>query len=323
MFLYHSSFDMSLLHYGIKVPIEDNKFLSFKNYINKELPHLLKTSKPTIQITDEILELAHNKDFIKLIRNNPREVAVMAYELIDSEGNYNRYDPTEQCKGFEELIQTGLSQVAGTIEMSLHALEHNFAYLLAGGHHHAMTFGARGFCMINDIIIAARYIQKQLGCKTIWIIDTDAHKGDGTAEIAKDDPTLCTLSIHMADGWPLDEGAVDAPWFIPSDLDIPIKQKDQRHYVDQLRAGLFEFDTKFPKPDLAIVVQGSDPYEKDSLESASLLKLTKNEMLQRDLFVYNFLKEREIPQAYVMSGGYGPYAHEPYIHFIDAIKNDL
>jgi acetoin utilization deacetylase AcuC-like enzyme len=74
-----------------------------------------------------------------------------------------------------------------------------------------------------------------------------------------------------------------------------------------------------PHPDLAIIVQGSDPYEKDELPSASLLKLSKEEMLERDIFLYQFLKDKNIPQAYLMSGGYGQYAYEIYCQFLQAI----
>ena len=174
----------------------------------------------------------------------------------------------------------------------------------------------RGFCLVNDIIIAARHMQKEHNLKNIWVIDVDAHKGDGTAAIAKDDPSIITLSAHMKNGWPLDMGDGSEDWHLPSDIDIPISPDE--NYLELLSSGLDKLKT-FTKADLCIVIQGSDPYEKDELESSVLLKLTSDQMLERDKLVFNFLNDLGIPQAYVMAGGYGSCAHEPYIKFLKSL----
>ena len=64
-----------------------------------------------------------------------------------------------------------------------------------------MTDRGRGFCTLNDQVIAIKKLQFEDGLKNAWVIDLDVHKGDGTAECSKDDPTISTLSIHMKNGW--------------------------------------------------------------------------------------------------------------------------
>lgn len=75
-------------------------------------------------------------------------------------------------------------------------------------------------------------------------------------------------------------------------------------------------EERFPNPDVVIVVNGADPYEHDELPSAAFINLSKEQMLARDKFLYQFFKERNIPQSYVMAGGYGAKAWEIYLQFL-------
>jgi acetoin utilization deacetylase AcuC-like enzyme len=94
-------------------------------------------------------------------------------------------------------------------------------------------------------------------------------------------------------------------------------------YVSRLREGLTKLDS-FSRPDLAVVVSGVDPYEKDELPSTGDLKLSLEQMMQRDLLVYEFLKERKIPRAYLMAGGYGESSWQVYAQFLEwALSNNL
>jgi acetoin utilization deacetylase AcuC-like enzyme len=158
------------------------------------------------------------------------------------------------------------------------------------------------------------------------VVDTDAHKGDGTAALTRDDDSIITLSIHMAHGWPLDGEIFDKqsrfnPSFTPSNIDIPIARGEDQLYIPRLREGLRQMDA-FPKPDLAVVVYGADPFEKDELPSAADLKLSLEQMLQRDRLVYEFLKARGIPQAFLMAGGYGRSSWQVYARFLEWALTD-
>ena len=208
----------------------------------------------------------------------------------------------------------------------LTALKKNFSFFFGGGMHHAKKNYGEGFCIINDIVIAIKKLQANNKIKTAWIIDVDAHKGDGTAELTEHDDTIITLSIHMAKGWPLNspkfnKAGIINPSFIPSNIDIPVAKNENDKYLEKLKKGLLKLE-KYPKPGIAIIVLGSDPYEKDQLESSKDLKLTLRQMKNRDLLIYNFLKAHNLPQAYLMAGGYGEYSWEVYAQFLsNVLKN--
>jgi len=124
----------------------------------------------------------------------------------------------------------------------------------------------------------------------------------------------------MASGWPLDCPAMLAdgrpnPSFVPSDIDIPIESGEEPYYLERLRTGLRQLEEAGPA-DLAIVVCGADPYEKDELPSATLLKLSLDQMFARDRLVYTWLEERKIPAAFLMAGGYGDEVWRVYAQFL-------
>ncbi|MGA9478477.1 MAG: hypothetical protein WBV21_11895, partial [Desulfobacterales bacterium] len=120
--------------------------------------------------------------------------------------------------------------------------------------------------------------------------------------------------------WPLDGPAQDAagrlnPSFIPSDIDIPVFAGENQLYHVKLEEGLRELATR-PRPDIAVIVSGADPYEKDELPSTADLRLTLEQLFARDWTVYQFLKKRMIPRAYLMAGGYGEHSWQVYTRFL-------
>ena len=140
----------------------------------------------------------------------------------------------------------------------------------------------------------------------------------------QNDETIQTLSLHMGKGGLLDSEKFDEknqlnPWFIESTIDCPIYEGEEDRYTQVLKESLGQLESEFKKPDLVVVVNGSDPYEKDELPSASLLKLSLEQLMERDTLLYQWFKEREIPQTYLMSGGYGRYSGEVYAQFLDYI----
>ena len=124
----------------------------------------------------------------------------------------------------------------------------------------------------------------------------------------------------MAAGWPLDGPSHDLqgrlnPSFVPSDIDIPVAAGQEQLYVQKLAAGLQRLQT-YPAADIAVVLAGADPYEKDALPSTASLKLSLGQLFERDRLVYRFLKDRAIPRAFLMAGGYGDHSWEVYTQFL-------
>jgi acetoin utilization deacetylase AcuC-like enzyme len=187
--------------------------------------------------------------------------------------------------------------------------------------HHAQYDRGGGFCLVNDIVIAVRRLQAEGHIRQAWVIDLDAHKGDGTAALTADDDSITTLSIHMARGWPLDQPRVDEkgrpnPSFIPSDIDIPVGEHQTDRYNARLKEGL-ERLKRLSDADLSIVVSGADPYEADELPSTSGMALTLEQLMERDRMVYSFLTAAAVPAAYLMAGGYGKNSWRVYAQFLE------
>ena len=323
---YHPDCDLNFENYGIEIPIVDDRaflvFLELKKY-HPNLEYFSLEKLP--QISKQDLLRVHHKDFVEIIlKSDPALYQVMmnCYELLDQNGNFNRYNPSNAKYSLSHARDIILRQVSLFYASTLSALECNFAFFLGGGMHHAMSFGGRGFCLINDSIIIIRKLQAEKKIKHAWVIDVDAHKGDGTAEITKEDPSISTLSIHMRDGWPLNSGNRNAPWFIANDIDIEIAEKEEDLYLAKLEKGLEMMEQNYPHPDLVIIVDGADPYEKDLLPSTSLLKLTLDQLFLRDKLVYQFFKKRNIPMSFCMAGGYGPSSWEVYFQFLHFVGQE-
>lgn len=318
--LYNRELAPQFMNYGILIPIKAERSLSVFEAIRKKHP-LVEYELSDIPVLDrEDLLLAHQLDFVDrfLDENSAEQELIQTYELVDKQGVFCRYDPTVAKEKLASMVPRILRQAGATYLSMKMAMENGFCFFLGGGMHHAMRDGGRGFCPINDLIIGIRKLQKDNLVKHAWVIDVDAHMGDGTAEITIDDASITTLSIHMAKGWPLD-GSDEKFEIKPSNIDILIEEGQENLYLNKLETGLLSLKENCPYPHLVVVVAGSDPYEKDELPGTRFLNLTKEQMLKRDMMIYQFLKEDNINQSWVMSGGYGPYSYEIYAQFINQL----
>ncbi|MDR3114492.1 MAG: histone deacetylase [Treponema sp.] len=368
MILYDPDLIQAHTDYGIMIPISParaSRIIAFLTQTGVLRTHPLKPvfdcpgarcflgESPGPLINREDLERVHQKEFIAMLYEEGPEgsqgllkALLHAYELIDSQGQPHRYEPDRAVKPLKALFHLTLAQVEGTYLACRLALKHEgptpgFCYYLGGGMHHARYDQGAGFCLIHDIMIGARKLQAEHRARGIWIIDLDAHKGCGTAELvhfsrirgelggnegAAPAPEIRTLSIHMAKGWPLDEETLRAaplgraPW-IKGDVEICIEAGAEDTYVPELQKGLelLEKDSNL-QPDLAIVIDGSDPYEHDGLPSSSLLKLSLDCCIERDRLIYQYLRQQRIPSAWIMAGGYGERAWEPNGYFLQTLS---
>jgi acetoin utilization deacetylase AcuC-like enzyme len=295
-------------------------------------------------VTRADIARVHSAEYVEALYSSGLEDALLsAYELVGADGKPNRYEPEKAVKPLSALFGKILSQCAGSYLACALALtdRRHFCYFLAGGNHHARYDSGAGFCLINEIIIAARKLQAEGDAGLVWIIDVDAHKGCGSAELVafmrngrnpapfETGRDILTLSAHMARGWPLDDETLKNASFghaplIPSDVEIPVEQGGEAGYLDLLEAGLQRLERLTPqgkRPDLAIVVDGADPYEHDGLLSSALLRLSLEQCVARDTLIYNFLGRRKIPSAWILAGGYGERAWEPPSRFLQALKD--
>jgi acetoin utilization deacetylase AcuC-like enzyme len=360
MILYTPAHAMRFVDYGILIPVLDSRAAKVVERLNLAAPsgartdiveglevaaRILQTGVDELKVSREDLERVHDSAYVARLfgeedgkdergRGLEREL-LSTYELIGSDGKPHRYEPEKATRPLTALFDSILAQVAGSYTAARLALSASsgspgFVFYLGGGMHHARRDAGSGFCLVNDIMIAVARLRAEGRIKTVWVIDIDAHKGDGTAEIAAADEDTLTLSIHMAAGWPLDSATIEAARkdgrgedrapIIPSDVELPIAKGEDDRYTSVLAEGLILLERMSAKPDLAIVVDGADPYKFDGLPSSADLALSLDQCLERDLLVHRFLTERAIPAAWLMAGGYGSRAWEPPARFLETLQ---
>ena len=205
----------------------------------------------------------------------------------------------------ERMVERSRRASGGTLSACLAALDEGFAANLAGGTHHAFSDRGEGYCVFNDSAIAARAVQAAGLVERVVIIDTDVHQGNGTAAILCGDPTVFTFSIHGAKNFPFHKEE--------SDLDAPLPDgADDTVFLATLECGL-QAALDAADADLAIYLAGADPFEGDRL---GRLSVTKAGLAERDRIVLETCRERGIPVAVTMAGGYAREVEDTVdIHF--------
>jgi acetoin utilization deacetylase AcuC-like enzyme len=200
------------------------------------------------------------------------------------------------------MAERARRSVGATIGAARAALAEGVAAQLAGGTHHAHAHKGSGWCVFNDVAVAARLMQAERhrshrSLLRVAVIDLDVHQGDGTAAIFADDPTVFTLSIHGERNFPARKARSDV------DVDLPDKCKDEA-YLAALDEALRTLWTRHAGalPGLVFYLAGADAHEADRL---GRLSLTADALLERDRRVLKACRERRIPVAVVMGGGYG------------------
>jgi acetoin utilization deacetylase AcuC-like enzyme len=193
----------------------------------------------------------------------------------------------------EMMVERSRRASGGTLEACRAALEEGFAANLAGGTHHAFADHGEGFCVLNDSAIAARTLRAEGLVDKVVVLDTDVHQGNGTATILQADPHVFTFSIHGAKNYPFRKER--------SDLDVALPDgADDGAFLEALEEGL-EQALDHARVDLAIFLAGADPFVGDRL---GRLSVSKEGLAERDRLVFASCRERGIPVAVTMAGGY-------------------
>jgi acetoin utilization deacetylase AcuC-like enzyme len=229
-------------------------------------------------VTDEEILRAHSPDYLE---------RVVSGTLTDKEMRRIGFPWSEK------MVERSRRASGGTLGACLAALDEGFAANLAGGTHHAFSDRGEGYCVFNDSAIAARAVQAAGLAERVVVIDTDVHQGNGTAEILHGDPTVFTFSIHGAKNFPFhkEESDLDVPL-----LDGVVDTEFLATLEENLEAALDAADAS-----LAIYLAGADPFEGDRL---GRLSVTKSGLAERDRIILEACRERRIPVALTMAGGY-------------------
>ncbi len=193
----------------------------------------------------------------------------------------------------ERLVRRTLIALGSTVLAAELALTHGLACSTAGGTHHAFRNCGAGYCIFNDLAVAARWVKEQGLARRVLIVDLDVHQGDGTASILQDDPDLVTFSMHCEANFPFHKEQSDY------DVALPVGMEDD-DYLAVLAQWLPELLTQV-RPELVLYDAGVDPHRDDALGK---LALSDQGLFRRDRFVFEQCLRRGIPVAAVIGGGY-------------------
>jgi acetoin utilization deacetylase AcuC-like enzyme len=239
------------------------------------LSNELILSKPAS--VDQLL-LAHHPDYIEKVLNG---------KLTEKETRRIGFPWSLQ------LVERSRRSVGGTIAACQAALEDGLSANLGGGTHHAYPDHGEGYCVFNDVAIAARAMQAESSARRIVILDCDVHQGNGTAAIFAGDSTVFTFSIHGEKNFPFHKEQSDI------DIALPDGSGDEI-YLEALHPGI-QSAIDLAYADLAVYIAGADPFAGDRL---GRLALTKAGLDERDRQVLNACQRAGLPVAIVLGGGY-------------------
>lgn len=192
-----------------------------------------------------------------------------------------------------QLVKRELVILQGTIECAKYALQYGVSLNVAGGTHHAFRDRGEGFCLLNDIAVAAAWLLKNNLARQILVVDLDVHQGNGTARIFNANPHVFTFSMHGGKNYPLKKEN--------SDLDIDLVDgTDDATYLKILTSHLPSLIDRV-QPDFIFYQSGVDVLATDKL---GRLGLTRRGCEQRDQYVLKTCRDNRIPVAVSMGGGY-------------------
>ena len=193
----------------------------------------------------------------------------------------------------QQLVARSRCSVGATLAACKAALKERVAANLAGGTHHAFADQGAGYCVFNDVAVAARFLLKQNPQARILIVDADVHQGDGSAAILGHEERIYTFSIHCMENFPREKQR--------SHLDVPLMAgTGDSEYLRQFNDALARA-VLAARPTFVIYLAGADPYVHDRL---GRLDLSIRGLGERDEILYSQCRRLDVPVAVVMGGGY-------------------
>ena len=256
-----------------KFPIK--KFSALANYLKEK--KIVKDFHNPYPCSVETLSKAHSLDYINHIKDktlSKEGVKKIGFPLVDS------------------VVKRSFIATGGTVLASKLAIKSGIACNTAGGSHHANYDGGAGYCVFNDVAVAAKFLLERGLANKILIVDLDVHQGNGNADIFKDDNHVFTFSMHSKTNYPAKKSV--------SDYDVELKDNiEDREYIETLKKCLNELNQNFF--DFVFYIAGVDIHYNDRLGK---LKISDDGIKTRDQIVIENYFSQRIPLCGVLGGGY-------------------
>jgi len=256
-----------------KFPIK--KFGALADHLIKE--RVVKKFYIPKECSISTMKTSHSLEYINHIKNK-----TLDFKLQRKIGF-----PINDSVARRSFVATG-----GTVLASKLALDYKLACNTAGGSHHATFDGGAGYCVFNDVAVAANYLKNKNYAKKILIVDLDVHQGNGSSEIFKNDSDVFTFSMHCASNYPAKKSK--------SDVDIELEAyMEDLEYLNILHKNLRELNKN--RFDFVFYVAGVDIHQEDRLGK---LKISDDGINKRDKIVIENFYSKNIPLCGVLGGGY-------------------
>lgn len=242
-------------------------------------------------ISEEIILLTHSAKYWEDLKNqtlSEKEIRAIGFPMTPL------------------LVERGRHIAAGTLQCVEYAIKHGISMNAAGGTHHAFKEKGEGFCVFNDIAIAANYLIHSNKFNNILIVDLDVHQGNGSASIFNGQGQVFTFSIHGAKNYPFRKEA--------SHLDIGLPDGTEDEAYLKILFNILPRIIDQHRPELIFYQAGVDILTTDRL---GRLSVSREGCRKRDKYVMEICKKNKIPLVVTMGGGYSPQLS----HIIEAHAN--
>ncbi|EGM70353.1 histone deacetylase [Shewanella sp. HN-41] len=274
--VYHASYSKLALPSHHKFPT--TKYANLRQYLfDNQLATPAQFHAPIAMTAQDVMQV-HQKEYVEQFITGT--LPTMALRRI----------------GFpwsEALVERTLHSVAGTTLTASLAIEHGISLHLTGGYHHAHYDFGSGYCIFNDLIIAAQKVIAAKQLHSVLIFDCDVHQGDGSATLSHRHNGIISCSIHCKENFPSRKQS--------SHYDIELsKGVDDKAYIETVEQTLALL-IRIHQPDLILYDAGVDIHQNDDL---GLLNISQEGLFRRDLTVLSIAKSANIPIAAVIGGGY-------------------
>ena len=256
-----------------KFPIE--KFGELANYLIEK--KIVKKFHNPYPCSDDTLKRAHSEKYIKSVKDKTLDqntIKKIGFPLVDS------------------VIQRSLVATGGTVLASKLAINYGIACNTAGGSHHANYNEGAGYCVFNDVAVAAQYLLNRGLAGKILIVDLDVHQGNGNAEIFKENRNVFTFSMHSKSNYPAKKSISDLDVELHDNLEDKEYIKILKFYLNQLNEENFDY---------VFYIAGVDIHFNDRLGK---LKVSDEGIRKRDEIVTENFFSKGIPLCGVLGGGY-------------------
>tara|TARA_B100001564_G_scaffold355456_1_gene367800 strand:- start:113 stop:1006 length:894 start_codon:yes stop_codon:yes gene_type:complete len=227
--------------------------------------------------SEETLSRAHSLEYINSIKN--KTIDIKAQKKIGFPIN-------------DSVVNRSFRATGGTVLASKLAIDNRIACNTAGGSHHASYNEGAGYCVFNDVAVAAKYLQSKGYAHNILVVDLDVHQGNGTSEIFKKDRSVFTFSMHCKSNYPAKK--------TNGDLDVGLEDDaEDEEYLNKLKENILLLNKE--NYDFVFYVAGVDIHLNDRLGK---LKVSEDGIKKRDEMIINNFFEKNIPICGVLGGGY-------------------